>query len=78
MERAACIGFDPELWFPDGHGFEAVAVSRKARAICFECPVQAECFDVAMARDERYGIWGGFGAKFRHDLASRRADAGES
>lgn len=78
MDRAACRGHDPNLWFPEGEGWAALHLAREARAICFACPVQAECFDAAMTAGERYGIWGGFGAKFRHDLARRRAAAGES
>lgn len=58
MEHAACVGHDPELWFPDGHGRHD-AETREARAICATCAVQAECLDLALVRGERYGIWGG-------------------
>ena len=61
MEFAACVGHDPELWFPDGHGRHD-AETREARAICATCAVQAECLDLAVVRGEKYGIWGGVSA----------------
>jgi len=27
--------------------------------ICLRCEVRAECLEKALARDERFGIWGG-------------------
>jgi len=31
----------------------------RAKALCAECPVREECFEVALARREPYGVWGG-------------------
>jgi WhiB family redox-sensing transcriptional regulator len=39
---------------------------RKAKALCDECPVQAECLEAGM--DEEYGIWGGLSPKQRRRL----------
>lgn len=33
---------------------------RQARDACFTCPVRLPCLDVALARREQYGIWGGY------------------
>lgn len=31
----------------------------RAKAICAECPVSAQCLDFAMSSREQHGIWGG-------------------
>ena len=56
VERAACAGIDPELWFPnDRDSYER----DQAIKICGTCDVRTECLKVARKRRERYGIWGG-------------------
>ena len=55
--RAACIGSDPDLWFPADNA--ARARTQHIRAICAGCPVSAECLQAASDLDARYGIWGG-------------------
>lgn len=53
-KRAACVGADPELWFPTrGES------TGEAKAICRDCPVCPECLDYALANRETFGIWGG-------------------
>ena len=60
--RAACRGPESALFFPptyperkdDRDGREA-----RAKAICAECPVRAECLDYALSIREPHGIWGG-------------------
>ncbi|AWN02673.1 WhiB family transcription factor [Mycobacterium phage Xavia] len=50
MDRAACVGHDPEIWFD----------SRKrelAQQICSGCPVKAECR--ARGANAYRGVWGG-------------------
>ena len=65
-EHAACAhavtrGYaTPDEWFPTANG-----MSRKAREICDECPVRAECLQYAMASNARYGIWAGLTAEQR-------------
>lgn len=51
---AACRGADPDEFFVDRTG-NALA----ARRVCLTCPVSEECLDAALARDERFGVWGG-------------------
>jgi WhiB family redox-sensing transcriptional regulator len=55
---AACIGMDPEAWFPErgNHG-------SAARRVCDNCPVRCQCAD--FGRDEKHGIWGGITAAAR-------------
>lgn len=67
--RAACIGHDPELWFPSpGDSRRA----EEARAICAGCPVRAECLADVLAAPmpggRSYGIWGGLSEKQRRGL----------
>ena len=54
MDRAACLGHEPEAWFPP-----ADDPGREARAVCAGCPVRADCLSHALATGTRDGIWGG-------------------
>lgn len=47
----------------------------RAKAICRECPVLAQCRDHALAVGEVYGIWGGMSESERA-MADRRHRAG--
>jgi WhiB family redox-sensing transcriptional regulator len=60
MAYAVCASVDPDLWFPE-HG--RTDISRKARRICADCPVRAEC--EAFGQSERWGIWGGVSSESR-------------
>jgi len=53
-EFAACNGADPDLFFPNRGGS-----GRLAKMICMKCPVRELCLEDALARQEKYGIWGG-------------------
>ena len=57
---AACIGHDPEIWYPDPTD---TIGTREAVTICQACPVRQACLDQAMREEEtsggRYGIRGG-------------------
>ena len=46
IERARCIGEDPELFFPVGTTGPAIAQTARAIEVCAGCPVRAECLDV--------------------------------
>lgn len=54
---ALCTQSDPDAWFPDHTG--TTAESRMVKAICQQCPVVAECLQVAIDNHEIHGIWGG-------------------
>jgi hypothetical protein len=63
---AACKGKDPRLFFPeDGDGAEA-------KAICSRCPIRRACYELAEARREPFGIWGG------EDFAERPASRSQA
>jgi WhiB family redox-sensing transcriptional regulator len=51
---AACVGADPELFFPEPWQDDA-----EAKAICARCPIRAQCYELARARGEPWGVWGG-------------------
>jgi hypothetical protein len=50
QDRAACVGVDPEVFFPlAGHD------ATEARAVCMACPVLSQCRDYADALEEGLG-----------------------
>lgn len=74
-DRAACLGVDPELFFPVADtGPAHVAQVEAAKAVCAGCPVVAECLAEALARIPD-GIAGGLTAAERRAL--RRRDHGD-
>lgn len=62
-ERALCKQTDPDVFFPEKGGS-----TRDAKRICTGCHVRSECLDYALARDERFGVWGGLSARERRQL----------
>ena len=62
-DRAACIGADPDLFFPQrGESAEP------AREICARCPVREACLDDALRNAITHGIWGGLPERERRAL----------
>lgn len=56
MADGACVGLDPEAWFP-APGEKVPAAVRK---ICQRCPVRLECAEYAINNESRIeGVWGG-------------------
>ena len=47
---------DPDMFYPDPS--DAAGVER-AKRVCASCPVIFECFEDALGRGDRHGIWGG-------------------
>ncbi|GHD43003.1 WhiB family transcriptional regulator [Streptomyces galbus] len=70
-DRAACIGEDPEIFFPLSDGLAAGADARAAMAVCRRCPVLLDCRSWAVEHGEDDGIWGATTAAQRRAL--RRA-----
>jgi WhiB family redox-sensing transcriptional regulator len=74
QDYANCRGADADLFFP-----ERGASTRKAKAICGECQVRAQCLDFAIEVGEKFGIWGGMSERERRrvrrdrQVAARRA-----
>lgn len=66
---AECVKPDAPPMFPhemDRKGQQA------AKSTCDECPVRAECLDVALTSGERFGIWGGLDPDERLALRKRQ------
>jgi WhiB family redox-sensing transcriptional regulator len=53
QDLAACVGTDPDAFFPERGG-----LGIQARRICYGCDVREECLQYALEHRER-GIWGG-------------------
>ena len=49
-----CHNSDPDLFFS-----ETSAEIALAKTLCGECPVQRQCLEAALSRQEPCGIWGG-------------------
>jgi len=65
-----CAQTDPEVFFP-GKG----ASSAAAKRVCAGCAVRAACLAAALARGERFGVWGGLSERERRAL--RRGSAAD-
>lgn len=63
MLDAACRDADPEAFFPEKGGSTLYA-----KRICADCPVAAQCLDLALTNGERFGIWGGLSERERRRL----------
>ncbi|MEU0570113.1 WhiB family transcriptional regulator [Nonomuraea sp. NPDC005983] len=76
--RAACLGMDPELFFPislEGPGRSQV---ERAKAICGGCPVRQPCLDYALRTRQFDGIWGGTDPDQRRELMVKAAPRRET
>lgn len=67
QDYANCRGADADLFFP-----ERGASTRKAKSICDECQVRAECLDYAIEIGEKFGIWGGMSERERRRVKRER------
>jgi WhiB family transcriptional regulator, redox-sensing transcriptional regulator len=70
--RAACRGFDPNLFVPRVENHEQVT---DAVAICAGCDVSAECLVEALADPRLVGVWGGLTTQERRELRRERRQA---
>lgn len=71
MEDAACRAADPDLFHPEGDAGTVHLMTREAKSWCARCAVQAACLEDAMARGERWGVWGGLSERERRALLRR-------
>lgn len=70
QQNAACLGADPDLFFPPvsgGHTHAAIA-----KTICAGCPVKTECLTYAIEERIGYGIWGGLDVDERQAISPGR------
>ncbi|RRR81740.1 WhiB family transcriptional regulator [Streptomyces sp. RP5T] len=66
--RAACVGEDPELFFPVGRQGPALRDIAAAKRVCARCPVAPECLDPALGSGLTSGVWGGTCEQERDEL----------
>ena len=71
FNRAACVGEDPELFFPDGNTGPALVQTEQAKAVCRRCEVAAACLKWAIDSGQDYGVWGGMSEDERRTLKTR-------
>lgn len=63
-DGGACAETDPEAFHPEKGG-----TTKPAKQVCAVCDVRVECLEGALARGERFGIWGGLSERERRKLA---------
>lgn len=72
----ACSGMDPGFFVGfDGSGetrIERESREDRAKLMCRNCPLIAECLDWALSNDEK-GVWGGTNVEDRRVIKRRRA-----
>jgi len=71
--RSACLGKNPDLFFPDGRSNAARLQIEEARAVCRGCDVVKACLKRAMESDQDTGVWGGLSEDERQVLETRNA-----
>ena len=69
MADGACVGQDPEVFFPPP-GLNQYA--NAAKKICARCPVAQTCLQYALDHEEAHGIWGGMSARQRNVILRNR------
>jgi WhiB family redox-sensing transcriptional regulator len=69
LERARCIGVDPDLFFPNGTTGPALAQAERAKAVCSRCEVRGQCLQWALETGQDCGVWGGLSEDERRALA---------
>ena len=74
FDRANCVGYDVETFFPLDTDRRGVAA---AKAICADCPVTDACLNFALemetsGRQQRHGVYGGLSPRQRADLQRKR------
>ncbi|WP_167382917.1 WhiB family transcriptional regulator [Streptomyces mangrovisoli] len=68
MRNAACVGEDPELFFPVGATGPALREAAEAKRVCARCPVARQCLTYALRNGQTSGVWGGTDEAERADL----------
>ena len=64
-DRAACLGVDPELFFPIGNTGPALFQIEEAKVVCGRCEVVEPCLSWAIESGQDDGVWGGQSADQR-------------
>ena len=72
LSDAACIGEDPELFFPIGSSPPAAEQTARAKSVCRDCTVRAECLEWSLATYQDAGVWGGLDEEERREIRRAR------
>ncbi|WP_432138110.1 MULTISPECIES: WhiB family transcriptional regulator [unclassified Streptomyces] len=75
-DQAACVGEDPEIFFPLSDCLAPGSDAASACAICRRCPVLTACRTWAVEHGEDDGIWGATTAAQRRALRRATTDGG--
>ena len=70
-DRAACLGVDPELFFPIGTTGPALVQIEEAKVVCGRCEVVEPCLSWAVESRQEDGVWGGLSADERRAVKRR-------
>ena len=72
--QARCRGLDSSVFFaPEGErGRARYERDRRAKEVCRECPVLAQCRSHALAIGETFGVWGGLSEVERERMLAHR------
>ena len=64
-EQAGCAQTGAgDVWYPEKGG-----TTHDAKVVCAACPVRQRCLEVALANDERFGVFGGLSPNERRKVA---------
>lgn len=71
--KAACLGQDTELFYPEPGTKGAAKQANEVKAFCKICTVSSECLEFALRNEEAFGIWGGTTPKERSKILAQRS-----
>ena len=74
-DHAACVGENPELFFPIGNADPAFHQIEEAKVVCRRCEVVQTCLSWAIDSRQDAGVWGGLSEDERHALKRLNARA---
>jgi len=69
MIKAACAGFDRDIFFPE----YTFLTDPAALAACARCEVRADCLEWAQRTNQEFGIWGGLDEEQRAAIDRTRS-----
>ncbi len=67
LDRGACKGLDPEIFYP-----ETDEEADAAKSVCGRCGVQKACLEHALLAREKVGVWGGATERERRRIIRQR------
>lgn len=74
LPGAACVGTDPEIFYPAEGGGQFLA--HEAKAVCATCPAatRSRCLEYALSlpASADHGVWGGTTESERNEIRKER------